>query len=55
MSHRAMVAYNEAGKEVYGSVSGIENLVKYEGKTKREEEDFHNAVEDYVDLCREVK
>ena len=39
---------------LYGKVQGIRSLVSYEGKTAEElVNDFHGAVDEYLDLCTE--
>ena len=38
----------------YGKVQGIRSLISYEGNTASELiQDFHNAVDDYLSLCKE--
>lgn len=38
----------------YGKVQGIRSLISYEGTTASELlKDFHKAVDDYLDTCRE--
>ena len=37
----------------YGKVQGIRALISYEGKNASELiEDFHNAVDDYLEVCK---
>ena len=39
---------------LYGKVQGIRSLISYEGKTAEElVNDFHGAIDDYLDLCTE--
>ncbi len=39
----------------YGKIEGIDDLISYEGTSVAElKEAFRNAVEDYMDLCKEV-
>ena len=36
----------------YGKIEGIKSMVSFEGETVKElEEDFHNAVNDYINYC----
>ncbi len=38
----------------FGKVLGIRSLISYEGTNAQElMEDFHNAVDDYLELCRQ--
>lgn len=47
------IEFSERDAVFYGKVQGIQTLISYEGKTGKELiEDFHNAVDDYMDLCR---
>lgn len=48
------VEFFEADKTFYGKVLGIRSLISYEGKGIKELlEDFHGAVDDYLELCEE--
>lgn len=39
-------------KVFYGKVVGIKSLIQYDGETVNDfEQDFHEAVDDYLDLC----
>ncbi len=47
------VEFSEADGIFYGKVMGIRALISYEGTTARELiDDFHSAVEDYLELCK---
>ncbi len=46
------VEFSEADELFYGKVMGIRALISYEGQDAKELiEDFHNAVDDYLELC----
>ena len=48
------VEFSEDDGLFYGKVTGIKSLVSYEGTTaKTLVENFHEAVDDYLALCRE--
>ena len=47
------VEFSEADRLFYGKVQGVNALISYEGKTAEELlGDFHEAVDDYLSLCR---
>ena len=47
------VEFNETDGVFYGKVLGIRALISYEGTTAAAlVEDFHGAVEDYLELCK---
>ena len=48
------VEFSEADGVFFGKVQGIRSLISYEGTTARElVDDFHSAVDDYLELCQE--
>ena len=48
------VEFSEDDAIFYGKVLGIRALISYEGSTAHElVEDFHNAVDEYLELCKE--
>ena len=48
------IEFSENDCVFFGKVQGIRSLISYEGATGRELlEDFHNAVDDYLELCKE--
>ena len=48
------VEYSASDKLLYGQVLGINGLVSYEGKSIESlQSDFEEAVDDYLDMCRE--
>lgn len=50
------VHFNAEDKTFYGKIEGINDLVTFEGNTvEKLERALHEAVEDYVVLCKEVK
>ena len=50
------VEFSEEDAVFFGKVQGIHSLVSYEGTTLEElESDFHNAVDDYLSSCEELK
>ena len=47
------VEFSEADGIFYGKVQGIRSLISYEGTNASElVEDFHNAVDSYLESCR---
>ena len=47
------VEFSEEDGLFYGKVMGIRSLISYEGETAKELlDDFHGAVDDYLDACR---
>lgn len=47
------VEFSEADALFYGKVLGIRSLISYEGTNAAElVADFHDAVDDYLELCR---
>ncbi len=48
------VEFSEEDKVLHGKVLGIRSLISYEGTNVQELiTDFHNAVDDYLLLCKE--
>ncbi len=48
------VEFSESDGVFFGKVMGIKALVSYEGETAKDlVEDFHGAVDDYLELCKE--
>lgn len=49
------VEFSEEDGLFYGKVQGIRTLISYEGSSAAElVADFHTAVDDYLDLCRQT-
>ena len=47
------VEFSEADRLFYGKVQGVRALISYEGETVEELlDDFHEAVDDYLNLCK---
>jgi predicted HicB family RNase H-like nuclease len=47
------VEFSENDSVFFGKVMGIRTLISYEGTTAKElVDDFHNAIDDYLDLCK---
>ena len=47
------VEFSASDAHFYGKVMGIRALISYEGEDAKELlEDFHNAVDDYLELCK---
>lgn len=47
------VEFSEDDGGFFGKVMGIRALISYEGQTAKElTEDFHDAVDDYLELCK---
>lgn len=50
------VEFSQEDGVFFGKVQGIRSLISYEGTNAAElMEDFHGAVDDYLELCREEK
>ena len=48
------VEFSESDGVFFGKVMGIRAMISYEGTTAKELiEDFHGAVDDYLELCAE--
>ena len=48
------IEFSEDDSLFYGKVLGIRALISYEGSNASElVNDFHNAVDDYLELCKE--
>ena len=48
------VEFSEEDKMLYGKVQGIKALILYEGENAKDlVKDFQNAIDDYLDLCRQ--
>ena len=46
------VEFSEEDQLFYGKVLGIHSLISYEGESAKELiQDFHEAVDDYLELC----
>lgn len=46
------IEFSEEDQVLFGQVQGIRSLILYEGTNVKElVDDFHNAVDDYLDLC----
>lgn len=46
------IEFSEEDQTLFGQVQGIRSLILYEGTSVKElVDDFHNAVDDYLDLC----
>lgn len=53
--HLGSVHFNSEDRVFYGKIEGIDDLVSFEGQSVDELiSAFHEAVEDYVTLCRET-
>lgn len=52
----AIVHFNADDEVFHGKIIGINDLVSFEGTTVKElKKAFHEAVDDYVDTCKELK
>lgn len=50
------VAFSEEDNVFFGKIEGINSLVNFEGESVKElTNSFHEAVEDYLALCRQEK
>ena len=53
--YTATVEYDEDDKLWHGTLDGIKDLVNFHAfKIENIEQEFHNAVDDYLDFCKEV-
>ena len=53
--HAATVEYDEDDKLWHGTLDGIKDLVNFHAfEIENIEQEFRNAVDDYLDFCREV-
>lgn len=49
------IEFSEEDNLFFGKVAGIRSLVSYEGKDIDElTEDFKGAIDDYLNLCKEI-
>ena len=49
------IKWSEPDKCYYGKIENISDLVLFEGETIEEcEKDFYDAVDDYIDFCKEI-
>lgn len=49
------IEYSAEDGVLYGKIEGIKDLVNFESEDpKRIEEEFHNAVDDYLQMCEEL-
>lgn len=54
-SYSAETHYSAADEIFYGKLIGINDLVSFEGTSVKElEPAFHEAVDDYVETCKEI-
>ena len=50
------VSYAAEDEVFYGKIEGVNDLVSFEGESAKElKQAFHDAVEDYIEICREFK
>lgn len=53
--NEAYIRYSEQDHCYYGSIRNIKDCITFEGDNLYElEEDFHGAVDEYLDFCKEV-
>lgn len=51
----ARIEYSAEDGVLYGKIEGIKDLVNFESDSASEiENEFHNAVDDYLELCKEL-
>jgi len=54
-NYRASVHYCSDSNVYYSKISGITDLISFEGSTIEElKQAFKDAVEDYQEICREI-
>lgn len=53
--YTATVEYDEDDKLWHGTLDGIKDLINFHAfEIENIEQEFHNAVDDYLDFCKEV-
>lgn len=53
--YHAKIEYDTEDHSLRGKIEGIRDLVNFESdNTLSIEEEFHNAVDDYLDFCAEI-
>lgn len=53
-NYNGTVEFSKEDNCLFGKVIGIKSLISYEGASVKElEQDFHNAVEKYLEDCKE--
>lgn len=53
--YRGTISYCGEDRILYGKVLGTKNSISYEGESVSElESDFHAAVDDYLEVCKET-
>lgn len=53
--YRSKIEYCTKDKIFYGKIEGINDLVNFESESiSKIEKEFHSAVDDYLELCKEV-
>ncbi len=53
--YHARIEYDSVSKSLFGKVEGIKDLVTFESDNlNKVEDEFHAAVDDYLDFCKEV-
>lgn len=51
----AKIEFNADDKILYGKIEGVDDLITFESdNASKIEEEFHNAVDDYIEFCEEV-
>ena len=52
-SYIGSIEFDQESNVFYGKVMGIRALISFEGESAKElVEDFHNAVDEYLDMCK---
>ena len=52
--YRGKVEYDAENFMLHGKVVGIDDLITFEGNSEHIEDEFHSAVDDYLEFCEEV-
>ena len=53
-NYNGTVEFSKEDNCLFGKVIGIKSLISYEGASVKElEQDFHNAVDEYLEDCKE--
>ena len=53
--YRTKIEFNRKDNIFYGKIEGIYDLVNFHANDySKIEEEFHNAVDDYIEFCREI-
>ncbi len=53
--YRAVISYDQEDDMFIGEVLGIKDSLNFYGNTMKElKESFHQSIDNYIDLCKEI-